>query len=148
MRSLLNTKTTHLKCFIESKCHQNYISIRYFSTPSTPPPPPPPPHVFSRKWPKTPNLTHFTMFFGLCDLEICHMTLKIWEPQAVSVSNHMIKYQGNRWWNVFAKAGTDGQTNGRTDKSVYGYVCRSLKWHTLHTITPNKWPKHKRKRLT
>ena len=79
-------------------------------------------------------------FFGLCKLEICHMTLGIWEPQAVGVSNHLIKYQGNRWWNVLAKAGTDEQTDGRT-------VCRSEEWHTLHTITPNKWPKHKRKNL-
>ena len=76
-------------------------------------------------------------FFGLCDLENCDMTLEIWEPQAVGVSNDlMIKYQGNRWWNVLAKAGTDGRT-----------VCRSEEWHTLHTITPNKWPKHKRKNL-
>ena len=46
-------------------------------------------------------------FFGLCDLEICHMTMKIWEPKAVGVSYHLIKYQGNRWWNMLAKAGTD-----------------------------------------
>ena len=68
------------------------------------------------------------------------MTLKIWEPKAVGVSNHLIKYQGNRWWNMLAKAGTDRQTEGRT-------VCRSEEWHTQHTITPNKWPKHKRKNL-
>ena len=80
------------------------------------------------------------LFCGLCDLEICHMTLEIWEPQAVGISNHLIKYQGNRWWNVFAKAGTDGQTDGRT-------ICRSEEGHTLHTITPKKWPKHKRKNL-
>ena len=71
---------------------------------------------------------------SLCDLEICHMTLKIWEPKAVGVSNHLIKYQGNRWWNMLAKAGKDRQTDGRT-------VCRSEEWHTLHTITPNKRPK-------
>ena len=110
-----------------------YSSIWYFR---------PFPHVFSRKYPKTLNLTHFTsfFFFGLCDLEICHMTLEIWGPQAVCVSNHLVKYQGNRWWSVLAKAGTDGQTAGRT-------VCRSEEWHTLHTITPNKWPKRNRKNL-
>ena len=68
------------------------------------------------------------------------MTLKNWEPQAVGVSNQLIKLQGNRWRNVLAKAGTDGQTDGRT-------VCRSEEWHTLYTITPNNWPKHKRKNL-
>ena len=107
-----------------------YNSIWYFR---------PFPHAFSRKCPKTLNLTRFTRFFGLCDLEICHTTLEIWKPQA-GVSNHLIKYQGNRWWIVLAKAGTDGQTDGRT-------VCRSEEWHKLHIITPNKWPKHKRKHL-
>ena len=49
-----------------------YSSIWYFR---------PFPHAFSRKCPKILNLTRFTrFFFGLCDLEICHMTLKIWEP--------------------------------------------------------------------
>ena len=75
-------------------------------------------------------------FFCLCDLEICQMTLKIWEPKSVGVFNHLMKYQGNRWWNMLA----DRQTDRRT-------VCRSEEWHTLHTITPNKWPKHKRKNL-
>ena len=81
-------------------------------------------------------------FFGLCDLEICYMTLEIWEPQAVGVSYHLIKYQGNRWWNMLSQrlGQTDKQTDGRT-------ICRSEEWHTLHTITPNKWPKHKRKNL-
>ena len=82
----------------------------------------------------------FTRFFGLFDLEICHMTLKIWEPKAVGVSNHLIKYQGNRWWNMLAKAGTASQPDGRT-------VCRSEEWHTLHTITPNKWPKHNLRKI-
>ena len=76
----------------------------------------------------------------ISNLEICHITSEIWEPQEVDVSNHLIEYQGNRWWNVLAKAGEDGQTDGRT-------VCRSEEWHTQHTITPNKWPKHKRKNL-
>ena len=83
-----------------------YSSIWYFR---------PFPHAFSRKYPKTLNLNRFTRFFGQCDLENCHMTLEIWEPQAVGVSNHLIKYQGNRWWNVLAKAGTDGHTDRRTD---------------------------------
>ena len=52
--------------------------------------------MFSGKYAKTLNLTRFTSFFGLCGLEICHMTLEIWEPQAVGVFNHLIKYQGNR----------------------------------------------------
>ena len=55
-----------------------------------------------------------SFFFGLCDHAICHMTLKIWEPKAVGVSNHLIKYQGNRWWNMLAKAGTGRQTDRRT----------------------------------
>ena len=75
-----------------------YSSIWYFR---------PSPHAFSRKCPKTLDLSRFTRFFGLCDLEICHMTLKIWEPKAVGVSNHLIKYQGNRWWNMLANARTD-----------------------------------------
>ena len=50
------------------------------------------PQAFSRKCTKTLNLTHFTKFFPLCDLEIWHMTLKFWRPQAVSVSNHLMKY--------------------------------------------------------
>ena len=62
-------------------------------------------------------------FFGLCDLEICHMTLKIWEPQTVGVSNHMIKYQSNRCRNVAAKAGTDGQTDRRTDRQGRLWIC-------------------------
>ena len=36
-----------------------------------------------------------------------------------------------------ARKGWDRQADGRT-------VCRSEEWHTQHTITPNKWPKHKR----
>ena len=83
-----------------------YSSIWYFR---------PFPYAFSRKYPKTLNLTRFTSFFGLCDLEICHMNLEIWEPQAVGVSNHLIKYQGDRRWNVLAKAGTDGQTDRWTE---------------------------------
>ena len=70
-----------------------YISIQYFR---------PFPMRFPNKYRKTLNLTRFTKFFGLCDLEICHMTLNIWEPQAVGVSNHMIKYQSNRCRNVAA----------------------------------------------
>ena len=120
MRSPSNTETTHLKCFIGSKMppklvkstdrDQNlirwsgYSSIWYFR---------PFPHAFSRKCPKTLDLTRFTSFFGLCDLEICHMTLKIWEPKAVGVSKHLIKYQGNRWRNMLAKAGRDRQTDGQ-----------------------------------
>ena len=73
------------------------------------------PHTFSRKCPKTLDLTCFTSFFGLCDIEICHMTLKFWEPKAVGISNHLINYQGNRWWNMLAKAGTDRQTDRQTD---------------------------------
>ena len=91
-----------------------YISIRYFR---------PFPRAFSRKCPKTLNLAHFTqLFFGLCDLEICNMTLNIWEPQAVSVSNHLIKYQGNRWWNVLVKAGTDGRTDRQTDWQTRAFM--------------------------
>ena len=70
LRSPSNTETTHLKCFIESKCNQKlvksadrdqniirwsgYSSIWYFR---------PFPHAFSRKYPKTLNLTRFTRFF-------------------------------------------------------------------------------------
>ena len=98
-----------------------------------------------QKMPEKPLIWPVSLgFFGLYDLEICHMTLKIWEPKAVGVSNHLIKYQGNRWWNMLAKAGTDRQTDMQTDGRT---VCRSEEWHTLHTITPNKWPKHKRKNL-
>ena len=87
-------------------------------------------------------------FFGLCDLEISHMTLKILEPQTVCVSDHMIKYQSNRCRNVLAKAGTDGQTDRRTDRQGRLWICLpQLKWHTLQTKTPNKWPKNKRKNL-
>ena len=96
------------------------------------------------RWSGYSSIWYFTSFFYLCDIEICHMTLKIWEPKAVGVSNHLKKYQGNRWWNMLAKAGTDRQTDRQTDGRT---VCRSEEWHTLHTITPNKWPKHKRKNL-
>ena len=43
----------------------------YVSIPNFRPLPP----LFSRKCPKTLTLTRFTKFFGLCDLEIWHMTL-------------------------------------------------------------------------
>ena len=103
-------------------CDQNlirwsrYISIQYFR---------PFPHAFSRKYRKTLNLTRFTKFSGLFDLEICHMTLTILEPQTVGVFNHMIKYQSNRCRNVLAKAGTDGQTDRRTDRQGRLWICLS-----------------------
>ena len=47
-----------------------------------------------------------------------------------------------------ARKGSDRQTDRRTDGRTDGRrVCRSEEWHTLHTITPNKWPKHQRKNL-
>ena len=61
------------------------------------------------------NVTRFTKFFGPCDLEIWHMTLQIWDSQAVGISNHLIKHHGNGWWNVLAKAGTDGWTKAFMD---------------------------------
>ena len=70
---------------------------------------------------KTLKLTRFTKFFGLCDLEIWHMTLEIWTPQAVGISNHLITYHGNQWWNMLANAGT----GGRKDKGCNGYACCS-----------------------
>ena len=36
-------------------------------------------------------------FFHLRDLGILQMTLEIWEPQTVGVSNDQLKYRGNRW---------------------------------------------------
>ena len=74
-----------------------------------------------QKIPENPTVDPFHQFFGLCDLKIWHMTLKMWAPQAVGNSNHLITYHGNRWWDVLAKAGTDG----RTDRGLYGYACRS-----------------------
>ena len=62
-------------------------------------------------------------FFGLCGLEICHMTVTIWEPQTVGVSNHLIEYQSNRYWNVLAKAGTKGQTDRRMDRQGRLWIC-------------------------
>ena len=95
-----------------------YSSIWYFR---------PFPYAFSRKCPKTLNLTRFTSVLGgLCDFEICHMALKVWEPQAVC--NHLIKYQGNRWWNVLAKAETDRQTDRRTGSLPR----RRMTYTTLH----------------
>ena len=77
------------------------------------------PHAFSRKCQKTLDLTRFIcFFFGLCDIEIYHMTLKIWEPKAAGVSNHLIKYQCNRWWMKRARKGWDRQTNRQTDRQT------------------------------
>ena len=96
-----------------------------------------------QKIPENPEFYPFHLFFfGLCDLEICHMTLEIWEPQAVGVSNYLIKY------NVIGDE-TCSQRLGETDRQKDGRtVCRSEERRTLHTITPNKWPKHKRKKTT
>ena len=54
---------------------------------------------------RNPKFDHFTKFCGLCHLEIWQMTLKIWEPQVVGVSNDVEKYHGNLWWNMLTKAG-------------------------------------------
>ena len=47
--------------------------------------------------------------YGLYNLEIWQMTLKLWEPQ-VGIYINVVKYDGNQWWNVLTKAGTDGRT--------------------------------------
>ena len=53
----------------------------YISIPNFMPLPP----GFSRKCPKTLKLARFTKFFGLCDLENWHVTLKIRAPQATII---------------------------------------------------------------
>ena len=101
----------------------------YISIPNLMPLPP----GISRKCPKTLKLTRFTKFFGLCDLENWHMTLKIRAPQAAGISNYLITYQDNRWWNVLAKVGTDG----RTDKSFMDMLAAAKNathytpWHRI-----------------
>ena len=69
------------------------------------------------------------------------MSLEIWKPQALGFSNHLIKYRGNRWWNVLAKAGTDGQTDRRTDSLPQ----RRMTYTTHHNT--EQVTKHKRKNL-
>ena len=102
------------------------------------------PRMFSRKCPQSLNLARFAAFFGLCDLAIWHMSLEIWETQAVGVSKLQTKYQSNRWCNMLAKAVTGGQSDRRSDRQRRLWISLpQLKCHTLHMIKPNKWPKHR-----
>ena len=77
-------------------------------------------HSVLQKMLRTHKFDPFTKFFGLCDLEIWQMTLQIWEPPAVGVSNDAMKYDVNQWRNMPTEAGTDGQTDRQIDRqSVY-----------------------------
>ena len=56
------------------------------------------------------------------------------------------EFTGHRWIPL-TKASDAEQRLGQTDRQTNGRtVCHSEEWHTLHTLTPKKWPKHKRKK--